>query len=42
MPEVSSDHKDIYLRLEELAGEHVPLPYTKAWVAVKLMEGDRR
>ena len=41
MPEVSSDHKDIYLRLEELAGEHVPLPYTKAWVAVKLMEGDK-
>jgi ferrous iron transport protein B len=41
MPEVSSDHKSIYLRLEELAGEHVPLPYTKAWVAVKLMEGDR-
>jgi ferrous iron transport protein B len=41
MPEVSSDHKSIYERLEELAGEHVPLPYTKAWVAVKLMEGDR-
>jgi len=40
MPEVSPDHKSIYLRLEELAGEHVPLPYTKAWVAVKLMEGD--
>jgi ferrous iron transport protein B len=41
MPEVSSDHKNIYERLEELAGEHVPLPYTKAWIAVKLMEGDR-
>jgi ferrous iron transport protein B len=40
MPEVSFDHKNIYERLEELAGEHVPLPYTKAWVAVKLMEGD--
>jgi ferrous iron transport protein B len=40
MPDVSSDHKSIYLRLEELAGEHVPLPYTKAWIAVKLMEGD--
>jgi ferrous iron transport protein B len=40
MPEVSSDHKNIYMRLEELAGEHVPLPYTKAWIAVKLMEGD--
>jgi ferrous iron transport protein B len=40
MPEVSPDHKSIYLRLEELAGEHVPLPYTKAWIAIKLMEGD--
>jgi ferrous iron transport protein B len=41
MPEVSSDHSNIYVRLEELAGEHVPLPYTKTWIAVKLMEGDR-
>jgi ferrous iron transport protein B len=41
MPEVSDDHKDIYIKLEELVDGHVPLPYTKAWVAVKLMEGDR-
>lgn len=40
MPEVSSDHKNIYLRLEELVGRHVPFPYTKEWIAVKLMEGD--
>ena len=40
IPEVSSDHKNIYIRLEELVGEHVPLPYTQAWIAVKLMEGD--
>lgn len=40
MPQVSSDHRLIYERLEELAGKHVPLPYTKDWIAVKLMEGD--
>ncbi len=40
MPQVVKDHEGIYLRLEEVAGAHVPLPYTKAWVAVKLMEGD--
>jgi ferrous iron transport protein B len=41
IPLVSSDHKNIYTRLEELVSEHVPLPYTKEWIAVKLMEGDR-
>ncbi|HEX2964619.1 MAG TPA: ferrous iron transport protein B [Syntrophorhabdaceae bacterium] len=40
MPHVTQDHQAIYLRLEEIAGVHVPLPYTKSWVAVKLMEGD--
>jgi len=40
MPEVSSDHRNIYLRLEELVDGHVPFPYTKEWVTVKLMEGD--
>lgn len=41
MPSVSEDHREIYTRLEELVHAHVPLPYTKEWVAVKLMEGDR-
>ncbi len=41
MPDVSADHRSIYHRLEELASEHVPLPYTKEWIAVKLMEGDK-
>ena len=39
-PGVTDDHKDIYLRLEELVTDHVPLPFTKAWIAIKLMEGD--
>jgi ferrous iron transport protein B len=41
MPEVSADHRNIYVRLEELVDEHVPLPYTKTWIAMKLMEGDK-
>ncbi len=40
IPEVLSDHRDIYTHLEELVGEHVPLPYTKEWITIKLMEGD--
>lgn len=40
IPEVSSDHKNIYLRIKELIDGHIPFPYTKEWVTVKLMEGD--
>lgn len=40
IPEVSSDHKNIYLRIKELVDGHIPFPYTKEWVTVKLMEGD--
>ncbi len=40
MPRVSSDHQDIYNHLEELLEQHVPMPYTKEWIAIKLMEGD--
>ncbi|HVN95157.1 MAG TPA: ferrous iron transport protein B, partial [Syntrophorhabdaceae bacterium] len=40
IPEVLSDHKDIYTRLAELVNDHVPLPYTGEWITVKLMEGD--
>ncbi len=40
MPRVSSDHQDIYTHLEELLEQHVPMPYTKEWIAIKLMEGD--
>ncbi len=39
-PEVTEDHKDIYLRLTELVRDHIPLPFTVEWIATKLMEGD--
>ncbi len=41
MPHVYTDHQDIYTHLEKLLEPHVPLPYTKEWISIKLMEGDR-
>jgi ferrous iron transport protein B len=40
LPDVSEDHKEIYLRLRELVAGHVPASYTDRWAATKLMEGD--
>jgi ferrous iron transport protein B len=40
MPDVSQDHRQIYVRLLELVRNHVPPLYTDRWVATKLMEGD--
>jgi ferrous iron transport protein B len=40
LPDVSFDHRAIYMRLLELIRDHVPPPYTDRWVATKLMEGD--
>ncbi len=40
LPDVSEDHREIYLRLIHLVRDHVPPLYTDQWVAVKLMEGD--
>ena len=40
LPDVSFDHRAIYMRLLELLKGHVPPPYADRWVATKLMEGD--
>jgi ferrous iron transport protein B len=40
MPGVSEDHWTIYLRLTELLKDQVPPPYSEAWIATKMMEGD--
>ncbi|OPY67035.1 MAG: Ferrous iron transport protein B [Syntrophorhabdaceae bacterium PtaU1.Bin034] len=40
LPDVSADHKAIYLRLMELVADYVPPDYTDRWLATKLMEGD--
>jgi ferrous iron transport protein B len=39
-PDVSQDHKHIYVRLLDLVRNHVPPRYTDRWIATKLMEGD--
>ncbi len=40
LPDVSHDHRQIYLRLLQLMKDHVPPLYTDRWIATKLMEGD--
>lgn len=40
MPEVSPDHKEIFLKLLGMIKEHLPIPYNDIWIATKLMEGD--
>src|SRR4030043_290910 len=40
IPDISQDHRDIFLNLIELTREHIPAPYTARWVVTKLMEGD--
>jgi ferrous iron transport protein B len=40
MPEVSSDHLQIYHDILKLVRPYIQEPYTSEWIAVKLMEGD--
>jgi ferrous iron transport protein B len=40
LPEVSADHREIYLKILELVRPLVNQPYTPEWVAIKIMEGD--
>ncbi len=40
IPDISQDHRDIFLKLIELTKEHIPAPYTVRWAVTKLMEGD--
>jgi len=40
LPEVSPNHRDVFLKLSEWIRDSVPAPYTPPWVTAKLMEGD--
>jgi ferrous iron transport protein B len=40
LPEVSADHRQIYLDILAQISGHIQEPYSSEWVAVKLMEGD--
>ncbi len=40
IPQVTTDHRDIFQKIAEVVRDYVPLPYTVDWVVTKLMEGD--
>lgn len=40
IPQVTTDHRDIFQKIAELVRDYVPFPYTVDWVVTKLMEGD--
>jgi ferrous iron transport protein B len=40
LPEVSSDHQQIYQKILEAVRPYIQEPYTPEWIAIKLMEGD--
>jgi ferrous iron transport protein B len=40
-PEIAAPHRDVLARLLALVAGAVPPPYPPAWVALKLLEGDR-
>jgi ferrous iron transport protein B len=42
LPEIRADHRDVLARIEELIAGCVPEPYPQDWVALKLLEGDRK
>lgn len=41
LPEVAKNHAEMFENLLKLLDDHIPETYPKAWVATKLMEGDR-
>jgi ferrous iron transport protein B len=40
LPEVSPNHRDVFLKLSEWIRDSIRPPYTVPWIAAKLMEGD--
>ncbi len=41
MPTIRPDHRPVLSEIDEAIQDHVPLPYTASWVAIKLLEGDQ-
>ena len=39
-PEIRQDHQDVLRQIENLIAGHVPEPFPRDWVAMKLLEGD--
>ena len=40
-PQIRADHQEILEEIEGLIAGYVPVPYPQAWVALKMLEGDR-
>lgn len=40
LPEVRNDHAQLQAQIDALIAGHVPYPYPRDWVALKLLEGD--
>ncbi len=40
VPEVSEDHRDVFLKLNDLITPYIPLRYPARWITTKVMEGD--
>ncbi len=40
-PEIRADHREVLEEIEKLIAGCAPAPYPQAWVALKLLEGDR-
>jgi len=40
VPEVSEDHRDVFLKLNNLITPYIPLRYPVRWITTKVMEGD--
>jgi len=39
-PNIAAPHRDVLAQVQTLLGPHVPSPYDRNWVALKLLEGD--
>lgn len=40
-PEIAAPHREVLAQVRSQLGTHVPPPYRRDWVALKLLEGDR-
>jgi ferrous iron transport protein B len=42
LPEIRQDHRQVLEELHALVGDYVPASYPSEWIALKLLEGDRK
>lgn len=42
VPVIRADHKDVLVQIQRIIGNDVPAGYPPAWVALKILEGDKQ